>query len=52
MKHSSATASRASLTLAAVGVLSTQARAEGADKHAEGSGVVTCANGTPVVSLR
>jgi hypothetical protein len=35
MKHSSATALRASLTLAAVGVLSTQARAEGADKHAK-----------------
>ena len=57
MKHSSATALLASLTLAAAGVFSTQHRAEGADlgcnlrfslsawsaiyKHAEGSGVVT-----------
>ena len=62
MKHSSVTAVLASLMLAATGIFSTHVRAEDADlgcklqfslsgwsaiyKHAEGSGVVTCANGT------
>jgi hypothetical protein len=62
MKHSNVTTVLASLTLAAAGMLSTQVRAEGADlgcklqfslsgwsaiyKHAEGTGVVTCANGS------
>jgi hypothetical protein len=62
MKHSTVTAVLAGITLATTGVFSTQVRAEGADlgcklqfslsgwsaiyKHAEGSGVVTCANGT------
>jgi len=62
MKHSKVTAVLASLALAAIGAFSAQVRAEGADlgcklqfsisgwsaiyEHAEGSGVVTCADGT------
>jgi hypothetical protein len=62
VKRSNVAAILASLALAATGVFSPQIRAEGADlacklqfslsgwsaiyKHAEGSGVVTCANGT------
>ena len=61
MKHSKVTIVLAGLVLAATGVFSTQAGAEGADlgcklqfslsgwsaifKHAEGSGIVTCADG-------
>jgi hypothetical protein len=62
MKHSNVTAALAGLTLAATGMFSTQVRAEGADlgcklqfslsgwsaiyKHAEGTGNVTCADGS------
>jgi len=62
MKRSNTAAVLASLTLTAAGMFSTPVRAEGADlgcelkfslsgwsviyKHAEGNGVVTCANGT------
>ena len=62
MKHSHVTAVLAGLALTATGLFPMLARAEGADlgcklhfslsgwsaiyKHAEGSGVVTCANGT------
>jgi hypothetical protein len=62
MKRSNVTAVLAGVTLAAAGIFSTQSHAEGADlgcklqfslsgwsaiyKHAEGSGVVTCADGT------